>query len=68
MPDGSNKKVQIVDRQTLEILGFFGGHGGHGALDFYHIHSIATDSKGNMYMGEVNNGRRVLRWNYQGMR
>jgi DNA-binding beta-propeller fold protein YncE len=68
VPDGSNKKVQIVDRKTLEVVGFFGGHGGHGAGEFYHIHSIVTDSKGNVYLGEVNNGRRVLRWNYQGMR
>jgi DNA-binding beta-propeller fold protein YncE len=68
VPDGSNKKVDIVDRKTLEVVGFFGGHGGHGAGEFYHIHSIVTDSKGNVYLGEVNNGRRVLRWNYQGMR
>ncbi len=67
VPDGTNKKIQIVDRQTLEILGFVGGHGGHGALDFYHIHSIATDSKGNIYMGEVNAGRRALRYAYKGM-
>jgi DNA-binding beta-propeller fold protein YncE len=68
VPDGSNKKVQIVNRQNLEIVGFFGGHGGHGVGEFYHIHSIVTDSKGNIYMGEVNNGRRVLRWNYKGMK
>jgi DNA-binding beta-propeller fold protein YncE len=67
VPDGTNKKIQIVDRQTLEILGFVGGHGGHGALDFYHIHSIATDSKGNIYMGEVNAGRRALKYAYKGM-
>ncbi len=68
VPDGSNKKVHIVDRQKMEVVGFFGGHGGHGAGDFYHIHSAVTDSKGNVYLGEVNNGRRVLRWNYKGMR
>jgi hypothetical protein len=67
VPDGSNKKVDIVSRETLEILGFFGGHGGHGVGDFFHIHSAVTDSKGNIYLGEVNNGRRVLRWNYKGM-
>ncbi len=66
VPDGSNKKVQIVNRDTLEIIGFFGGHGGHGVGEFYHIHSIATDSKGNIYLGEVNAGRRALRWNYKG--
>lgn len=67
VPDGSNKKVQIVDRQSLEIVGFFGGNGGHFPADFYHIHSIATDSKGNIYMGEVKEGRRALRYNYKGM-
>jgi len=67
VPDGSNKKVDIVNRETLEILGFFGGHGGHGVGDFFHIHSAVTDSKGNVYIGEVNNGRRVLRWNFKGM-
>jgi sugar lactone lactonase YvrE len=67
VPDGSNKKVQIVNRESLEVVGFFGGHGGHGVGDFYHIHSISTDSKGNIYMGEVNAGRRALRWNYKGM-
>jgi predicted DNA-binding protein with PD1-like motif len=67
VPDGSNKKVDIVNRETLEIVGFFGGHGGHGVGDFFHIHSAVTDSKGNIYIGEVNNGRRVLRWNYKGM-
>ncbi len=59
--------MQIVNRETLEIAGSFGGHGGHGPSDFYHIHSITTDSKGNIYLGEVNAGRRALRWNYKGM-
>jgi DNA-binding beta-propeller fold protein YncE len=67
VPDGSNKKLQIVDRQTLETVGFIGGHGGHGVGEFYHIHSIATDSTGNIYLGEVNAGRRALRWNYKGV-
>ncbi len=67
VPDGSNKKVQIVNRETLEIVSVFGGHGGHGAAEFYHIHSIATDSKGNIYLGEVNTGRRALKWNYKGL-
>jgi DNA-binding beta-propeller fold protein YncE len=62
VPDGSNKKVQIVDRQSLQVVGFFGGIGGHGVGEFFHIHSAATDSKGNVYLGEVNNGRRILRW------
>ena len=50
--DGSNKKVQILNRETLQVVGFFGGYGGHGTGQFYHLHSIATDSKGNVYVGE----------------
>ena len=65
VPDGSNKKVQILNRQTLEVVGFFGGHGGHGVGQMFHIHSIATDSKGNIYLGE-SFGERVVRWNFKG--
>ena len=61
VPDGSNKKVQILDRASLEVLEFFGGHGGHGVGEFYHIHSIASDSKGNIYLGE-SFGERAMRW------
>lgn len=61
IPDGTNKKVQILDRRTLEVVGFFGGHGGRGAQEFFHIHSIATDSAGSVYLGE-SFGMRVLRY------
>jgi hypothetical protein len=61
VPDGTNKRVQILDRQSLTVLGFFGGEGGHGVGQFFHIHSIATDSKGNVYLGE-SAGMRALRW------
>jgi hypothetical protein len=63
VPDGTNKKVQIVDRAAMEVVGFFGGYGGHGLGEFSHIHSIATDSMGNVYLGEVDTGRRAYRWN-----
>jgi len=62
VPDGTNKKVQIVDRASMRQLGYFGGYGGHGVGEFSHIHSIATDSRGNVYLGEVDTGRRVYRW------
>lgn len=66
IPDGTNKKVQILNRQTLEVVGYFGGHGGHGAAQFFHLHSIATDSKGNIFLGE-SFGKRVLKWSYKGI-
>ena len=53
---------RIVDRASMRHLGYFGGYGGHGAGGFSHIHSIATDSRGNVYLGEVDTGRRVCRW------
>jgi len=61
VPDGSNKKVHILNRETLEVVGFFGGHGGHGVGEFFHVHSIASDSRGNIYLGE-SFGRRVSKW------
>lgn len=66
IPDLVNKKVQIVDRQTLEVIGYFGGYGGRGFGQFFHIHSISSDSKGNVYLGE-SFGQRVYRWTYKGM-
>jgi len=61
VPDGSNKKVHILNRETLEVVGSFGGHGGHGVGEFFHVHSIASDSRGNIYLGE-SFGRRVSKW------
>src|SRR5689334_7566796 len=36
--DGSNKAVRVLDRQSLEIVGSIGGHAGHNAREFFHIH------------------------------
>jgi hypothetical protein len=56
--DGSNKAIRILNRQTLEIVASVGGHAGHNAREFFHIHDVAADSKGNLFFGEVNNGQR----------
>jgi len=65
--DGSNKTVRVLDRQTLEVLASVGGRAGHNAREFFHIHSVAIDSKGNLFLGEVNNGQRYYRWAAKGM-
>src|SRR5260370_6167612 len=49
VPGGSNKKVQVVNRQTLELVGFFGGHGGHGPRGFFHHPNIVTPFTSNLY-------------------
>ena len=60
--DGSNKAIRILNRQTLETLASVGGHAGHNAREFFHIHGVAIDSKGNLFLGEVNNGMRYYRY------
>ncbi len=60
--DGSNKAIRVLNRQTLEVAGSIGGHAGHNAREFFHAHGIAIDSKGNLFIGEVNNGQRYYRY------
>lgn len=64
--DGENDKVHIVDRQSLEVLTSF-GEGGRQPGEFYGVHSIATDSKGNIYTTETYRGQRVQKFTYKGL-
>ena len=66
MPDGVNEKVRIIDRQTLQELTTF-GDGGRQPGQFYGAHSIATDSKGNIYITETYEGKRVQRFVNKGL-
>src|SRR5207253_7693368 len=52
--DGSNKAIGVLNRQTLEIVASVGGDAGQNAREFVHIHSVAADSKGNLFLCEVN--------------
>jgi hypothetical protein len=65
--DGPNKAIRVLNRQTMEIVSSIGGHAGQNAREFFHVHSIAADSKGNLFMGEVNNSTRYYRYAYKGM-
>jgi len=65
--DGSNKKVWILDRNDLSILGSFGTPGREGGR-FMVIHSVVTDSKGNLYVGETVDNNRVQRFLFKGLR
>src|SRR5213079_101874 len=64
--DGSNMKIHVLDRDTLQELMSF-GDGGRQPGEFYAIHSIATDSKGNIYTTETYRGQRVQRFLYKGI-
>ncbi len=64
--DGANQRIHILDRESLEILTSF-GDGGRQPGQFYAVHSIATDSAGNLYTTETYHGQRVQRFMYKGL-
>ena len=64
--DGKNMKVYILLRETLEILTSF-GDGGRQPGQFFAVHSIATDSQGNIYTTETYEGKRVQKFVFKGM-
>ncbi|HSQ28316.1 MAG TPA: hypothetical protein VLN49_00610 [Gemmatimonadaceae bacterium] len=64
--DGMNMKVHVLDRQSLDELTSF-GDGGRQPGQFYAVHSVATDSKGNLYTVETYEGKRVQKFNYRGV-
>ena len=66
LADGENDRVHILDRQSLELLTTF-GEGGRQPGEFYGVHSIATDSKGNIYTTETYRGQRVQKFVYKGL-
>ena len=64
--DGKNERVYVFERKTLELLTMF-GDGGRQPGEFYGVHSLAVDSKGNIFTTETYEGRRVQRFNYKGI-
>jgi hypothetical protein len=66
LADGRNQKVRIIVRQTLEEISAF-GDGGRQPGQFFGVHSIATDSKGNLYTTETYEGKRLQKFVYKGM-
>ncbi len=66
LADGSNMKIHIIKRDTMEELTSF-GDGGRQPGEFYAVHSIATDSKGNIFTTETYRGQRVQKFIYKGL-
>ncbi len=64
--DGKNMRVYVMDRLSLEVLTSFGDGGRQPGL-FFAVHSIATDSQGNIYTTETYEGKRVQKFVYKGM-
>ena len=59
-----NERIEIVDRQSGQVLSRF-GRAGHQLGEFTYVHFAALDSKGNAYVGEIN-GRRVQKFKVAG--
>jgi len=66
MADGVNEHVRVFNRQTMEEVYNF-GYGGRQPGMFLGVHSIAVDSKGNLYTTETYTGKRLQRFNFKGM-
>ncbi len=66
LADGANEKIYIIQRENMEILTSF-GDGGRQPGQFYAVHSIATDSKGNIFTTETYRGQRVQKFMYKGL-
>jgi DNA-binding beta-propeller fold protein YncE len=60
--NGRNETVHVLDHASGKILATF-GRPGHQIGNFTHGHTMAVDSKGNLYVAETNFGRRVQRFN-----
>lgn len=67
LADGRNMKIRILRRDTLEELTNF-GDGGRQPGQFFGVHSIATDSKGDLYTTETYEGKRIQKFVYKGIR
>ena len=65
VPDGTNNVVWILDRMSLTVVDHF-GRLGKNAGQFYRLHNLAIDSRGNLYTTEVNVGQRLQKFDRVG--
>jgi DNA-binding beta-propeller fold protein YncE len=63
--DGGDKKVLILNRNTLAQVGTLGS-GGRYPGQFLVVSTVAMDSRGNLYTGEQHHGKRVQKFSTTG--
>ena len=66
LADGKNERIYVMDRQSLEIVTTF-GDGGRQPGQFFAVHSVVTDTKGNLYTTETYEGKRLQKFTYKGV-
>ena len=59
--NGRNEQVHILDHASGTLLASF-GRPGHQLGNFTHGHTLAVDSKGNIYVAETDWGRRIQKF------
>ena len=59
--DGTNHKIWIMQRESMEIVGSF-GQLGHNAGEFRNVHAVAVDSKGNLFTTEASENKRIQKF------
>ena len=62
----SPARVWVLDRKTLEPLDSF-GRNGVAPGEFYVMHHMNVDSKGNLYVTEVQDGKRIQKFVFKGL-
>ncbi len=66
-PDRQTMALNVGSRLAHYDVTALIGEGGRYPGQFYAVHSIAVDSRGNIYTGETLEGKRLQRFVYQGM-
>jgi DNA-binding beta-propeller fold protein YncE len=59
--DGENNLVRIIESKSGDVVSTFGSSG-RNAGQFHWVHQIAIDSKGSIYTGEVDTGKRIQKF------
>jgi hypothetical protein len=59
--DNSNMTIYVLNRDTLQELGRL-GRSGREAGEFHWLHQVSVDTKGNIYTGEVDTGKRIQKF------
>jgi DNA-binding beta-propeller fold protein YncE len=59
--DNANMTIYILNRGNLQELGRL-GRSSRMAGDFHWLHQVSVDSKGNIYTGEVDTGKRIQKF------
>jgi DNA-binding beta-propeller fold protein YncE len=62
----SPARIWVLDRRSLRPLDSF-GRPGVAPAEFYVIHHMTSDSKGNLFVSEVQDGRRVQKFAFNGL-